>query len=194
MNYEEMENLALLSKEGDASAKEQLMKEFTPFILNLVSRTYVKGYESQDLKNECYATLFKSVEVYNPNNHRFTAYAINAMKNSINNLIRNSIRRSLKEDPRINLSGDNLDCDSFYGKDFVEDNLCKSEFNSEVKAAINSLSEEEKNLLNYVFFRNYTLIEYSKLRGISYRKAFYMKVKVLSKLKTLLNNEIYYRN
>ncbi|MEG0775026.1 sigma factor [Clostridium sp.] len=50
----------------------------------------MNGYEFDDLRNETFITLFKCVELYNPNKHKFVAYAVSSIKNSINTLIRNS--------------------------------------------------------------------------------------------------------
>ena len=99
MDFEEIESSVKLSKIGDKIAKEELMVKFTPLILNLSKKTFVNSYEFTDIKNECYHTLFKCVNLYNLDRHRFVAYATKAIKNSVNLLIRVSIRRNQSDGP-----------------------------------------------------------------------------------------------
>jgi RNA polymerase sigma factor (sigma-70 family) len=192
MDFEKIENLALLSKEGDVSSKEALVKEFTPFILNLSKKSHVNGYEFEDLKSECFITLFKCLEVYDPQRHRFIAYAMNAIKNSIHTLIRNSVRREYKEGPKTLILDDSLEHVLFYNGDFIEEELYKNSLNSKLKAIIKDLTFQEQDLINYVFYKKYTVKRYASLRGMSYSRAYNMKVSVLNKLKSTLDKEEYY--
>ncbi|SUY46965.1 RNA polymerase sigma factor, sigma-70 family [Clostridium putrefaciens] len=80
MYYVKFENLVKLAKNGYLSAKEELSAEFTPFILNLSKKSFINSYEFEDIKNECYGTLFKCIKVYDCDKHRFVAYATNAIK------------------------------------------------------------------------------------------------------------------
>ena len=59
MNYDYIESLVIKSKDGDEESKEKLVNEFKPFIINLSKRTFIHGYEFQDIMNECYRILFK---------------------------------------------------------------------------------------------------------------------------------------
>ena len=99
MDYEYMESLVKEAKLHNKKAKEMLAQEFTPFILNLSKKSFIHSYEFADIQNECYKTLFKCIQVYNLERHRFAAYATRAIKNQINLLIRNSIRRSRGDGP-----------------------------------------------------------------------------------------------
>lgn len=77
MNYDYIENLVIKSKDGDEESKEKLVNEFKPFIINLSKRTFIHGYDFEDIMNECYRILFKCVSYYKPNTQRFVAYATN---------------------------------------------------------------------------------------------------------------------
>ena len=46
-------------------SKENLAKEFNPYIKNLCSKTFIHGYDFYDLQNECFQSLFKCVSSYN---------------------------------------------------------------------------------------------------------------------------------
>jgi hypothetical protein len=99
INYSNIESLVKLAQSGDTTTKEILSREFTPFILNLSKKSFINSYTPADIQNECYKTLFKCLNLYSPDKHRFVAYAANTIKNSVNHLIRTSIKRSGAEGP-----------------------------------------------------------------------------------------------
>jgi len=189
MNFSKIENLVLLCKRGDTKAKEKLVEEFTPFILNLSKKSYVNGFEFEDLKNECYKTLFKCVQLYNVDRHRFVAYATNAIKNSINHLIRTTARRENSEGPKALILSDNLEHVLSYDMEFVEDEICKKILDEKLKAAIESLTLEEKDLIEFVYYKKNTLKKYASYSGIPYSKVISLKNNILIKLNTLLTNK-----
>ena len=80
MDYNEIESLVKLAKANDKNAKEELVVQFTPLILNLSKKSFVNSYEFADIKNECYHTLFKCLSLYNPEKYRFAAYQQNQLK------------------------------------------------------------------------------------------------------------------
>ena len=54
MNFEYIESLVTKSKNGDTLSKEKLAEEFRPLIFNISKRTFIDGYEIQDIQNQCY--------------------------------------------------------------------------------------------------------------------------------------------
>lgn len=94
MDYNYIENLVRLSKAGDEYSKEELVKEFKPFIINISKKTFTNGYEFEDIMNECYKILFKCISLYRTETHRFVDYATNGINNNINDLIRKNIKNN----------------------------------------------------------------------------------------------------
>ena len=186
MNYNEIENLVALAKANDKKAKEELMVKFTPLILNLSKKTFVNSYEFADIKNECYHTLFKCVRLYNPSKHRFVGYATNAIKNCINLLIRVSIRRSMSDGPEAFTLDGNLENTLTSIQDDAKDFLLSSLYISNLKAAIESLTLEEQELLTFIYYADKSARAYSKFKGIAYATAINRKNKMLSKLRDYL--------
>ncbi len=92
MNYDYIEVLVKESKDGNEESKKKLMEQFKPYILNICKRTFIHGYDFQDIENECYRILFRCVEIYDLDKHRFVAYATNGIKNSINYLIKHNVK------------------------------------------------------------------------------------------------------
>ncbi len=192
MNFSKIENLVLLSKAGSEKAKEELMEDFKPFILNLCKKSHVNGFEFEDLKNECYQTLFKCVKMYDLSKHRFVAYATNAIKNSINNLIRISKRRDNREGSKTLILDDNLEHVLFYDMDFVEDQIYKATLNKELKASLKTLNRDELELIDLIYIRKLPLKQYSDCKGISYVKAITRRNNMLKKLRNSLSKEGYF--
>jgi transcriptional regulator with XRE-family HTH domain len=77
MNFEYIEELVTKCKNDDKISKEKLAIEFRPFILNLSRKTFIDRYEMQDIQNQCYESLFKSVRLYNLETPTHISYILN---------------------------------------------------------------------------------------------------------------------
>jgi RNA polymerase sigma factor (sigma-70 family) len=186
MNYDEIENLVHLSKTGDTNAKETLIWEFTPLISNLSRKSFIDSYEVADIRNECFKTLFKCVRLYNSDKHRFVGYATNAIKNSINHLIRVSIRRNKTEGREAFILDGKMENILYYNEG--TDTILLSElYQPSLKAALESLALKEQDLVNFVYFKKYSLRRYSEFKGISYSTVVNRKGRILRKLRKALN-------
>lgn len=186
MNYNTIEELVILAKNNNIAAKEKLIEEFRPFIINLASKTYIHGYDNLDIQNECYQLLFKSLKKYDVKKHRFVAYATITIKNGIYLLIRNSLNHS-KTDGSSSLTFDgDLENLNLFFNTLVEDNICKLCEKQELRQALNALSIEEQELIKFVFISNNTLKEYSDFKNIPYSTASYRKSIALKKLNSYI--------
>ncbi|MDU1601572.1 MAG: sigma-70 family RNA polymerase sigma factor [Clostridium sp.] len=187
MNYDYIENLVRLSKSEDDYSKEKLAEEFKPFIINISKRTFIHGYEFEDIMNECYKILFRCISLYKIETHRFVAYATNGIKNNINDLIRKNIKSSKvcghSTIPLDNYVEETLKADI----PEISDLLCNNYNNECLKYAIKQLTLDELNLVNYLFYKNNTLKSYASKNQISYSFAFKKKKYTLDKLFMYIN-------
>ena len=189
MDYNHIENLVTLAKQGDTNAKERLAQEFSPLILSLSKKPYINSNELPDIQNECYKTLFKCVSLYNTDKHRFVAYATNAIKNSVNHLLRVSVRRTVTEGScTFSLDG-NLENILYSDIDNMDDIILHQSYKVKLITAIESLNYSEKELISYVYFKRYSIKRYAELKGITYSAAINKKTSILNKLKKALNVE-----
>ena len=154
MNYEYIEKLVEYSKDGHTESKEQLIKEFTPYILNLCKKTFIHGYDFSDLKNECYKSLFYCVSKYNPETHRFVAYATNGIKNNIYDLVRKSQTRKSLDSSETLIITDEFQETLVSDLIGIEDFLCKKSDYIELHKAIKNLNADEQEMINFLFFSN----------------------------------------
>ena len=186
MDYNEIESLVKLAKANDKNAKEELVVQFTPLILNLSKKSFVNSYEFADIKNECYHTLFKCLSLYNPDKHRFVAYATNSIKNSVKLLIRNSIRRNRSEGPEAFVLNGKLENTISCNLEDFDVVMLNKVYRNRLSAALQVLSSAESELVKYVYFEKHSLKNYSKYKKISYALVINMKNEILYKLKQAL--------
>jgi DNA-directed RNA polymerase specialized sigma subunit len=72
----------------------------------------------------------------------------------------------------------------------MEETLLKSESWQEVCCSISKLPEEEKDLINMLFYQECSLKAYAEKKGIGYFQAFRKKKQVLGKLSHSLNSTL----
>ncbi|MEQ8156172.1 MAG: sigma-70 family RNA polymerase sigma factor [Clostridiaceae bacterium] len=189
MNLNKVENLAHLSKKGDIKAKEELAEEFKPLILNLAKKSYIQGFDFEDIKNACYESLFRCLKIYDTSRHRFVAYATTSIKNSVGSLVRTSNRKSRTDGKGALILNDILENTLSCDMGFVEDRIAKDMAAAKIRKAVKSLSYEEQELVDYIFYKKHTLKQYSDYTSLSYSRAVKMKKSVLKKLKEMLKEE-----
>lgn len=192
VNYDYIEELVAKTKYGDLISKENLIKEFTPFINSLSKKTFIHGYEKSDIQNECFLTLINCISQYKLDSHRFVGYATNSIKNRLCNLLNIDDKRK-DIDGLFSLS-DDIECNASLCHDMENDSIILEYQHLKLLSAIkNDLSDSEKHLINFVFFNKNTLINYAHHENISYVTASKRKKKVLKKLKTYIigGNELW---
>ena len=192
MDFNYIEALVTKCKNDDEAAKEKLAAEFRPLIYNISKKTFIDGYNAHDIIQECYQSLFKSVSMYNLEKHRFVAYATNAIKNNMSDLIKRIKSRSITE------GNDALSLHDHFEKDIpsqeisTETSLCEMCDYEDLKLALKNLAEEELELINFVFFRNYTVRDYACLKNMCYSTAILKKKNILNKI--FNNISFYYKS
>ncbi|WP_252231695.1 sigma-70 family RNA polymerase sigma factor [Clostridium sp. ZBS15] len=192
MDLKYVEMLAKKSKDGDNLSKEKLIEEFRPFIRNLSRKTFIHGYDKNDIENECYKNLFKCLNSYNLEKHRFVAYATNGIKNNLNDLIKKSKNRDNSEGSSALTLTDNLE-HTLSNNENLEEMLCNQCDLKMLKVAIENLTEEEQELIDFIFFKNNTVKLYSNLKDMCYSTAAKRKIVALKKIREIIytiNNPI----
>lgn len=186
MDYNYIENLVIEAKDGKEAAKEELFKEFKPMILNLSKRTFIDGYDFFDLKHECYTTLFKCVQMYDPAKHRFVAYASRAITNNINYLVRRSCVKSISEGTETLTLTDNLEhiiADTSPG---VDESVCNEILASNLKHYINKLPYQYRDILHHTLLNNGTIKNFADTNNINYSTSIGMKNRALKQLRKVI--------
>lgn len=189
MDYDYIESLVKSSKNGDEKSKEKLLAEFKPFIINISKRTFINGYEFEDVVNECYKILMRCISLYKIESHRFVAYASNGIKNSINSLIRSQLNNNYFKLSKSSL----IPFDHYIEQTCIsnlpqtEDLICSLYDMEALKYALSKLTEDEKDLIRHIFFEEKTLKSYTDKKGISYSCGVKKKKYILDKLYMQIN-------
>jgi len=189
MDFNYIESLVIKCKNNDETAKEKLAAEFKPLIYNISKRTFIDGYNMYDIQQECFESLFKSVSMYNIKKHRFAAYATNAIKNNIKDLIKRIKSRSSTEGNEALSLHDNFENYLPSEEISTEVSLCEMCDYEDLRLALDNLTREEKEFIDFVFFKNYTVLDYSHLKNMCYSTAILKKNTILKKI---LNNIFHY--
>ncbi|NFG28248.1 sigma-70 family RNA polymerase sigma factor [Clostridium botulinum] len=192
MDLKYVEMLAKEAKNGDNLSKENLIEEFRPFIRNLSRKTFIHGYDKDDIENECYKNLFKCLNSYDLEKHRFVAYATNGIKNNLNDLIRKTKNRDNSEGSCALTLSDNLEDALPSNEPNLEDMLCNECDLDLLKYAIKKLTKEEQELIDFIFFKNNTIRLYSNLKNMCYSTAAKRKMDILKKINKIFSgfNEV----
>ncbi|KAI3345064.1 sigma-70 family RNA polymerase sigma factor [Clostridium botulinum] len=188
MDLKYVEILAKKSKDGDNLSKENLIEEFRPFIRNLSRKTFIHGYDKNDIENECYKNLFKCLNSYDLEKHRFVAYATNGIKNNLNDLIRKTKNRDNSEGSCALTLSDNLEDALPSNEPNLEDMLCNECDLDLLKYAIKKLTKEEQELIDFIFFKNNTIRLYSSLKNMCYSTAAKRKMDILKKINKIFSS------
>lgn len=190
MEYEYVETLVSDARSGKPIAKEKIISEFTPFIKNMAKKTIIPGYDYTDKENECIATLLICILKYNLGANRFAAYAMNSIQKNLISLIKRN-RHATEYNGTSILSLD-YSLENIIPSDLkpLDEKICLTDEYNDLNSAINTkLTDEEKNLVSFLYFNKNTLSNYAYHKKISYVTASKRKKKVLGKLKNFMNME-----
>lgn len=181
-----------LAKDENMDAMEEICRRFECLAIKLCRRTYIRGWEMNDLMQTVSMALIKAVKMYKNCGTSFPSYAASAMRRELYYRIRSTMSKP--------------SCCSIYaghdnGEDFfdafeiedknccIEEDFVHSEKIEFLKEAVLMLPEKERDLIVECFFHEMSLKEYSKKKGMSYRNAGYIKKKALSRLRSIFDKK-----
>ena len=168
--------LLIKAKEGDKASKEEILKMFRPLIISCVSRIYINGWDKSDLIQIGYVSILKAIDSFDISSDSFTAYVNNSVRNNFYYLIRGKAK--LKYDTALD--------EKFLSDDNTEDIAMASLDTEELKDALDKLSDRDKTLIDYLFFKGYKLKECAAILNTSKSTISRRKEKILEKLKEIL--------
>lgn len=177
MDYEKIEKLVVMAKENNINsndAKNQLLEAFKPFIFNLCKTNYVQNYSYEDLLQECYFSVLKAINMYNPDNKSFAKYCTVSIRNCIKMLIRQNARYNSNVDISIaNIV--NYDCE------IALDRMCNEELKNNIDSALDRLKVNEKAVILHYFFEKQPMNRFFTRTGFKYKKAAIKKLRIYLK-------------
>ncbi|MDP4143012.1 MAG: sigma-70 family RNA polymerase sigma factor [Bacillota bacterium] len=187
----ELNQLLLMAKNGDKNAIEQILIMFTPLVMKNALSIFIAGYDVDDLKQIGYISIVNAVNKFDFEKcTSFKAYVKNAVQNNFRCLIRDKCKDNATTS--LNIKGaDELELEDLIAdSNTVEDEIIYLEELKEMnekekvlKIALGKLSEEERELIEYTYFRNISLKEYAASKGIKYVTCSKRKQRIIMKLR-----------
>ena len=177
------------AKLNDKNSIEEFINLFTPLIKNRTKGLYIKNHDEEDLMQIGRISIIKALNNYDINRG---SSLISYVKNTIDRNYFYEIRKNYKSVSEISINL-TLSQDGFYSKFFasqenVEANYLDKELQYKLSMAIASLSIKERELIEFVYFKNTWggLTRYSREKDLPYSKALNIRNKILSKLKNAI--------
>ena len=182
----ELKTLVEKAKEKDEKSIETLLVKYRPFIIKHCKTTYLKDYDFEDLMQICYISILKAIEKYNLENNNFTAYVTSAIRNNLNYLIRQKVRDNYTESLYKEIS-DGISIIDNLSDTFSTEKAIELKFDLEkLKIILKTLSFKELKILDWVYFKDNSLLDYSKIHNISYSTLRKQKERLIKKLHKLM--------
>lgn len=170
----------------------EIIKRFTPFVIKTARTTYIRGQEVEDLIQIGQVVIIKAVDMFDVNkSNGFISYVTNTIKRSFYTLIRDNIKKtSYCSLNSLNEEGREL-IDTLSSEEDLEESYIHKEGKRMVKEAMDKLSEDEKEIISWFYFKNKTLKDYASFKGKSYRRVADIKKEALISLKRYLEEMDY---
>lgn len=177
---DDMENLVKNAKEGDNDSMTIILNKFKYFIIKHAKKYVVPSHDFEDLIQHGFLSIIKAVQLYKLGSNNFTTYCSNAIINNFKALLKGHIKhyREVQNEAILNIQ--------VYDFTLEDEVIAYDETKRAIKL-LNSLPEEERNILSGVFLQNKTLKEVAATYDINYRQAVEIKRKALIKLRDAIN-------
>lgn len=178
-------DILIKAKNGDKKSKEEIIKKYKPIVYKFSLNYFIVGDTDEDLRQRGYEYVLRAIDMYDiEKGASFPAYIKNALTNNYNVLVRDTMK--LKATGSLNTTNDEgfEILELIESDENVEEQIIMSESMNELKAALNKLSEEDRQFILFIHGKNSGAIsEYSRMKGISYKKCIRMRDKIMTQLR-----------
>lgn len=175
MTHNEIEKLVISAKEGSIDAENELYMAFIPYINMLVSKFRIKGYDRDDLTNECYLAFNKALQRY-AGTSTFVSYVTKCLKNHILLLLRYSVK--MEEITLVD--------DIFADTSDVELEIFNKLAITSLSTALKTLSTRELEIIRDYYFNDLSLVSISKVIDAKYITTVKIKDRAIDKLRKVI--------
>lgn len=181
-------------KKNDESAKEELLMAFKGFIYKNSKLINLTDYDREDLLQEGFLSIMKSLKMVDLDKPgSIVTYICNSIRFNYNYLIRQKCRNNSELSLNAPIE-DNLEVmDTLQGKEDVEAHCLQREISYEVNKAVrDSLDSEERDLIEFLFFREGKLKDYCDRKNINYNLCAKRKERALKKMRIYMDKKFKY--
>lgn len=177
------------AKQGDELAKEYILNKYEPLINSRASRFFIKNYEHEDLIQIARLTTLKAINNYDENKiGNFTAYLDRAIVNNFSAMIRSIAKTNNELSLDFKSTDDNEIHEIISCAELTEDIVEKKEIKDTIENILKGLDEDNRRIINFLYFEKNTLRQWSNTTGESYTKARRRREKILKLMRHKLNS------
>lgn len=187
--YQELDKLVQSAKGGDKSSKEEIIKCLNPLIYTSIKRYYNKGSDYEDLMQQGRLLVLECIENHdNSKGAYFLGYVKLMLKYLYLNKHKEKKVNSLNES--IGKDGEDELIDLLESKELgLLDQYLGVEESLELRQALSSLTDRQREVIIYFYIENLSIPEISKKLNITYRTVINTKTNALVKLRKFLEEK-----
>ncbi|WP_139904805.1 sigma-70 family RNA polymerase sigma factor [Clostridium thermarum] len=186
MDYKEVEKWVIRAKEGSQEDVQKLLNHYKGYIYKTAGEFYLKNYEVEDFMQVGYLAVIKAISKYVPGTNTFCSYVMRVIRNAVLYQVRHRSKEgyevSLNNQVRAEEEGLEF-IDILPAEKTLEDEVVAAETYENLRAALEELSEAEKDLVYKLYYDKMKLATYARELGITYNAARRKKARVLGKLR-----------
>lgn len=189
--YKDLDNLLKSARKGDKKSSEKILIKLNPLIIASIKRYYNKIVDYEDLIQEGRLAILECINNYDDSKEvYFLGYVKTILKFLYLNKHKEKIFISLntpigdnEEEELIDI----LESDD----DGVLEEVLKTENLDEIRYALSSLTERQREVIIYFYFEGYSIPEIAKKMGVTYRTIVNTKTTALEKMRRQLKGDNY---
>jgi RNA polymerase sigma factor (sigma-70 family) len=164
------------------------LHKYKALIAKNALQIYINGYDTGDLIQIANIALVNAVHKYDcSKSSPFMAYAKIAIKNSLYDELRKVLNKKNDEKFQFSLNRVNDEgiefMESLVSDANVEDQILLKEEINILREAINTLSSDERELIDWYYFKQRSLKEYSDIKGVKNNVVIKRKSRIIEKLR-----------
>jgi RNA polymerase sporulation-specific sigma factor len=181
--YKELDDLLAKARKGDTKSTQLIIEKLNPLIISSIRRYYNKIMDYDDLIQEGRLVVLECIKDYDESKGvYFLGYVKIKLKflylNKHKEKITLSLNTSIGEDEDQEL----IDVLESEDGEILEE-ILKTEELEEIRYALASLTERQREVIIYFYFEGYSIPEIAKRMGVTYRTIVNTKTNALEKMK-----------
>ena len=183
----ELSELIKSAKLGDEKSKEEILNRFTPLIIKYSRATYICGYEEDDLRQIGYTSVLEAIKKIDIDRSKsFVTYISRSVICNYYYLIRSKCRFNTETSLNKPLAEDVELMDQLQADDDTEEICLQNQASRDIKKILKMLTPVEVELIDFIYYKERSLKEYSIVKDISYSACAKRKERIIKKLRDAL--------
>lgn len=180
----ELNKIVDMAKNGDKKAVEEIINRFKPLIIKYSKSTFISGYDENDFKQIGYLTILKALKKYDSRiSESFEAYVCLALRNNYYYEIRQKCRYNFEISLNKPIAEGIELGDELLSIENIEESYMYNDSMNKIINIVKYLPPDEREFIEFIYFRDKSLKEYSNTKKIGYNTCAKRKERIIKKIK-----------